>query len=93
VLFERKCARSLGVFVLQPFFAFAFYNNLVSTRACPVCYGSARGEQVPPRGADVLARVAQLQEVHDAGEEEQVGVEARGARHARAGSRAHSATM
>ena len=55
--------------------------------------GSARGEQVPPRGADVLAPVAQLREVHDAGEEEKVGVEARGARHARAGSRAHSATM
>ena len=35
---------------------------------------SARREQVPPRGADV--RAAQLREVHDAGEEEAVRVEA-----------------
>ena len=41
---------------------------------------SARREQVPPRGADV--RAAQLREVHDAGEEEAVRVEATAPRHA-----------
>jgi len=40
-----------------------------------VGHSSARREQVPPHGADV--RAAQLREVHDAGEEEVVRVEAR----------------
>jgi hypothetical protein len=43
---------------------------------------SARREQVPPRGPDVLAH-AQLREVHEEGEEEAVREEATAARHAR----------
>lgn len=54
-----------------------FFFAKISAATC----FSARREQVPPRGPDVLAH-AQLREVHEEGEEEAVREEATAARHA-----------